>query len=170
VSGGEIALLTGLMSGGFALLGGTVTNRYARRRDDTAFRRETALELAGMERLIWGESWVDLEVELQRQGSRLAVAGVPDDLIQAFRAISQNCWHYLDADRAISPDGEGGISSGLLRTRERVHSAIRAYLLKNETPWKRKARRVEAITATRLSLEDPYLREKLRGRNVIDKI
>ena len=39
---------------------------------------ETALELAGMERLVWGDDWTELEAHLQREEARLAIARVPN--------------------------------------------------------------------------------------------
>jgi hypothetical protein len=41
-----------------------------------AFRIEAALELAGMERLVWGDDWIELQVYLQRQQSRMAAVGL----------------------------------------------------------------------------------------------
>jgi hypothetical protein len=81
VSGGELALLTGLLSGGFALLGAGATTWNANRRQDARFRRETALELAGTERLIWGDSWIELNVNLKRHTR-------PVSALPTFRKIS----------------------------------------------------------------------------------
>ncbi|HKT83456.1 MAG TPA: hypothetical protein VJQ84_06425 [Solirubrobacterales bacterium] len=82
-----------------------------------------------MERLIWGGDWIELKAHLQRQEARLAVAGVPAELIQAFRSISIACWEDLQRTTERSSGQNPGISKGLLDAREAVHDAARGYLL-----------------------------------------
>jgi hypothetical protein len=102
------------------------SNWTAARRERTRFRTETALELAEMERTVWGDNWIELNVDLQRLEARLAVAGVPDDLVQAFHDISVRCWRDLQED--IDMDAEQpGINKEFLDARRLVHAAARAY-------------------------------------------
>jgi hypothetical protein len=125
-----IAIVSSLSSGGFALLGVTLSDRRARRREREAFSQETALELAGMERHIWGGEWVELHAHVQRQEARMTAASVPEDLIVAFAAITEACWR--DHLRSVElSDGEfPGIATKLLDARRSVHRAIGASLLK----------------------------------------
>jgi len=80
------------MAGGFALLGVGITNWRAGRREEADFRRETSLELAGMERLIWGGSYPELRGHIERQRARMSEARVPRDLVDAFESITVACW------------------------------------------------------------------------------
>jgi hypothetical protein len=152
---GNVALaITSLSSGGFALLGVGVSNWMAARRERATFRTETVLELAGMERLVWGEDWVELQAHLQRQEARLAVGGVPDDLVQAFHDISLACWHNLQESIERSAGQEPGIRTQLLDARQLVHRAARAYLLRDEKRSVQAELRREAVTTTRSVLQD----------------
>jgi hypothetical protein len=100
------ALIAGLLSGGFALGGVIATLWWQARREDARFRTETALELAELERLVWGDDWVILWVALQRQDARLAVARVPDDLNRVHKFDS--CRGHLSRDgRATCRRGSG---------------------------------------------------------------
>lgn len=72
--------ITASASGGFALLGVGLSDVLAGRRQDRATRTEAALELARTEPLIWNAPWIELRTELQRQQTRMAVAGVPKTL------------------------------------------------------------------------------------------
>lgn len=123
-----VAIVSSLGAGGFALLGAGVGDWRARRREKAAFKTETALELAGMERHVWGHDWVELRAHVERQTARMAVAGVPGELVAAFEDISDACWRYR-RDR-VEEFGEeaAGISTELLEAR-RVHRALRAQLL-----------------------------------------
>ena len=127
-----VVIVSSIASGGFALLGVGLSDRRARRRARDEFRTETALELAGMERHIWETNWIELQVQLQRQEARLAVAGVPDDLVQALRAVSERCWSDLQDHIERSGGDEPGITSRLIEAYRAVHRAIRAYLIKED--------------------------------------
>jgi len=139
-----LALASGALSGGFALAGVGLSNWTSARRERRVFGRETALELAGMERLIWGESWVELKAHLQRQEDRLAVADLPGSLIEQFRAISVACWRDQHESKEHSGGEHRGISIHLLEARDAVHSAARAELLKRGSRRARRTLRTEA--------------------------
>lgn len=139
-----IPVATGLLAGGFALLGVFVSNWTAARRERATFRTETALELPHMERLVWGDDWVELSAHLQRQEARLAVAGVPHDLVEAFREISKACWRDQRESLERS-DGEQGMSLALVHPREHVHRAINAYLLRQDGRRSRERLRRNAV-------------------------
>ena len=74
-----VVIASSASSGMFALLGVAVSNRTAVHRDARAFRTETALELPGVKRLVWGDDWIELQAYLQRQQARVALAafGLP---------------------------------------------------------------------------------------------
>ncbi len=141
---GTIALISGGLSGGFALAGVGLSNWTSARRERRVFGRETALELAGMERLVWGDSWVELKAHLQRQEDRLSVAGLPDDLIDEFRAISIACWRNQHESAEHSGGEHRGMNVGLVEARQAVHSAARAELLGRGSRRSRRALRAEA--------------------------
>jgi hypothetical protein len=126
------AVITGISSGGFALLGVGLNSWWSGRREKAAFR---VLELAGMERLIWGENWTELQAHLQRQQARMAIGGVPPDLIQIFHDISVACWRDLQATIELSAGEQRGIGTKLLEARELVHQAVRMCLLRDG--WRR---------------------------------
>jgi hypothetical protein len=142
-----IALISGGLSGGFALAGVGLSNWTSARRERRVFGRESALELAGMERLIWGDNWVELQAHLQRQEDRLTVAGLPAELIEGFRAMSIACWRDGDKTRE-HPEGQG-IRSYLLNARAAVHEAARAELLRRGSRRSRRALRLEAYAQVR---------------------
>jgi hypothetical protein len=123
-----ITLVSTLSAGGFALLATQLSDRRVRRREEQAFRTETALELAGMERYIWVEDLIELRAQIERQRARMTVAGTPIGLIEAFESVTLACWR----DRTPVPDSdivEMGISTRLLAARQLVHRAIREELL-----------------------------------------
>ena len=125
-----VAIVSSLAAGGFALLGTGAADWRARRRDKANFKTETALELAGMERHVWGDDWVELRAHLERQTARMAVSGVPSELVAAFEEISQACWRdRRDSVEESCEDGDVGISTQLLDARSAVHRALRAQLL-----------------------------------------
>jgi hypothetical protein len=134
--GSADVLIASLASGGFALLGVGLSNLMASRRQGAAFRTETALELASNERYVWAQDWIELQIDLERVEARLAVAGVPGDLVTAFRDISEACWR--DRTRHIDPVDpdervQWGIREDLLEGRRLAQRAIRAELLRNDT-------------------------------------
>ena len=96
-----------------------------------------------MERQIWGSDWVELQSHLQRQEARMAVAGVPATLVDAFRNVSTECWRDLQRSIEISDGEQPGISSSLLDERQTIHRAIRAHLLGER----------EAAALTRVALD-----------------
>jgi len=74
----------------------TILRWMTGRRDERALAAQTALTLPDTQALIWKVGgWTDLNVALQRQETRLAFAGVPDDLITAFHRVTIACWHDL---------------------------------------------------------------------------
>jgi hypothetical protein len=148
------AVIAGGLSGGFALAGVGVNSWIATRREHAGFGRETALELAGMERLVWGDDWIELTTNLERQEARWAVAGVPADLILDFRTISISCWQDLQRTVERSAGQHAGIGKGLLEARQAVHQAALAYLLKNGSGKSRDALRVRASEAVSAALPD----------------
>jgi hypothetical protein len=105
-----------------------------------------------MERLVWGDDWIELNAHLQRQEARWAVAGVPADLIQAFHAISVACWQDLQATVERSGGEHPGISKRLLEAREAVHEGARAYLLRQGSRASRDALRARATKAVSAAL------------------
>jgi hypothetical protein len=125
-------LVASLASGTFALLGVGLSNLTAVRREQATFATQTALELADMERHIWKQDWIELQIQLERLGARLAVSGVPEDLMQAFHDISVACWR--DQTPVLDPDDREQISIArdLLDGRRVVQRAIRAYLLPSQ--------------------------------------
>lgn|SRR5215213_7935085 len=144
---GAIALISGGLSGGFALAGVALSNLTSTQRERRVFGRETALELAGMERLVWGDSWIELKAHLQRQEDRLAVAGLPNELIDDFRSISIACWRDQHESGEHSGDEHRGMSTRLVEARQAVHRAARAELLRRGS---RRSRRILRANATGL--------------------
>jgi hypothetical protein len=149
----DIAIVTGVLSGGFALLGGAITTLTAGRRERRNFETETALELAGMERLVWGEDWTELEAHLQREEARLAIARVPNDLVTALNEISSACWRDLRDSREVG-DEYPGMDQELIEARRGVHRAIRAYLLREGRASARHELRRKAIAGVQTALAD----------------
>jgi hypothetical protein len=152
-----VPIVTAVSSGGFALLGVGVSSWWSGRREKARFRTESVLELAGMERLIWGEDWIELQAHLQRQQARLAIGGVPEDLIQSFRTISIACWRDLQANIVGSGGQEPGIDTKLLGVREAVHCAIRMYLLREGHRSGRRESRSAALARVRIVQQRAWL-------------
>lgn len=144
-----VVLVTGALSGGFALTGVGLGNWMTGRRERRVLGREAALELADMEKLVWGDSWVDLNSHLQRQEALWAAAGVPAELIQDFRTISVACWRDLQVTVQRSAGQHPGIDSRLLQARESVHEAARAYLLATGSRPTRETLKGRASSAVR---------------------
>jgi hypothetical protein len=139
-----IAITAGA-AGGFALLGVVASNILGGNRERRIGRAEAALELANTEPLIWDADWVELRTELRRQETRLAVAGVPEDLVDAFRRITEACWRDARDSDEQSAGQEKGIATRLLEAREQVHRAVRAYLLREKTWVGRRKLSADAI-------------------------
>lgn len=147
-----LALVSGVLSGGFALAGVGLSNWTSATREKRAFGRETALELAGMERLVWGDSWVELNAHLQRQEARWSIAGLPPDLIRDFRTVSIACWQDQQTTRERSGGEHQGIATTLLDAREAVQEVARSELLRHGSRrWRRRQRR-NAATLVRESV------------------
>ena len=155
MSDASLALISGALSGGFALAGVGLSNFLSTRRGRSAFGQETALELAGMERLVWGDSWIELTTHLQRHEARWAIAGLPDQLIRDFHGISIARWEDLQKTVERSAGQHPGIGKGLLDARQAVHEAARAYLLRSGTQASREelaaqaSQTVETVLAER---------------------
>jgi hypothetical protein len=134
------AVVSGMLAGGFALCGATLTETLSRRRERRAFRTETAIELADVGRAMWKDDWIDMNVRLERQRARLGVAGCPSDLVDAAEDITLACWRDVARDRdADVPKEFIGINSGLLDASRLVRRAVTASLLKQR--GRRKLRR-----------------------------
>lgn len=131
-----------------------MSNLMAARRERVGFQRETALELADTERDIWQDSWIELNVHLERLDARLASGGVPQELIQGLRDVSVLCWR----------DRQEGVKSGssrpaigviLLEARRLVSRVCVAYLLGNEGKAIRREMSDTALQKCRDIAEDP---------------
>jgi hypothetical protein len=144
-----VAIVSGGLAGGFALLGVGLTSWRATRRETAAFRRETSLELAGMERLIWGESFTELRAHIERLRARMSEARVPHDLIEAFADITSACWRSYRGSMEETCGEDPGISTDLLSAREEVHEAVRAHL---RCARERKKLAAEALLSVRAAL------------------
>ncbi|HEX9966858.1 MAG TPA: hypothetical protein VGB06_02820 [Solirubrobacterales bacterium] len=130
MSSEAIAIISGALSGGFALAGVGVSSWIASRRQRAEFREETVLELAGMERLVWGDNWIELNAHLQRQQARWSISGLPSSLVDDFQAISKACWRDGRQTVEQSSGKHHMISVTLLDAREAVHNAARAALMR----------------------------------------
>lgn len=145
----QIALVAGLLSGGFVLLGNLSSALLAAWHERRAFRTETALELSE-ERLIWESKWLDLQTHLQRQQTRLAVAGAPEVLGHALSDMSLICWADNKED-----EERPGIDIEFLEARRKVLDAVGAHLLRRGTRRSRAKLQRDAVkNATRI-LNDP---------------
>lgn len=145
-----ITIVSIVSAGSFALLGAELADRRARRRERASFRTETALELAAMERHIWGDDWAELQAHIERQRARMMVGGVPSDLIDAFDELSAAC--FRDSQRSLKMSNEEmrGIGVSLLHARKATHKAIRAHLLEE---LDRNKRRRDALDAAERALD-----------------
>jgi hypothetical protein len=80
--------------------------------------------------------------------TRLGIADVPEDLIEAFHNVSVECWR----DNQDSLERSGGELSGieieLGRTRRLVERAAESYLVARGKDEDREQLRVEAVTET----------------------
>jgi hypothetical protein len=156
-------VVTSIASGGFALLGGGLNSWTVMWRDRKKIGGDTALELADTERWIWTEGeWMELNIGLQRQEARLAFAGVPDDLIEAFHEITIACWRDLQFDIEVrEPEPGPGIALELLEARRKVMRAAGGYLLRNRRRAQRETLRRDAVLSVREVVDNPnrvYLR------------
>ena len=159
-----VAVLSSLLSGGFAIAGLLASDWLARRREDRQFRKATALELAEAEEHVWGSNWVDLNIHLERQETQLAIAQVPDSLIKALREISEMCWNdYQEFVLNESGDPEHGIGSELLDARRFVNRGIAAHLLRSGDEKNRRQVQEDAVATVRRIASDP-LKQHLRTR------
>lgn len=137
------------------MLGVAVNALTSSYRDRRQFRLETALELAGMERLIWdsGESsYPELEANRQREVARLAGSGISGDLLQGFSRITQACWRSNYA--SVQRSDEGGIDSELLQAREAVHVALTVQLMKTGSRRARRRARDDALKKVKTVLPE----------------
>jgi hypothetical protein len=161
VSNWEVALIAALLSGGFAIAGVLASDWLARRREDRQFRTTTALELAETELHVWGDSWIDLTVQLERQETQLAIAQTPEELIKALREISEMCWY--DQRQTLEQTGESAISTTLLDARRAVNRAIAAQLLRSGSEDSRNQLQDAAVSIVRGIAADPA-KQHLRSR------
>jgi len=156
----QIVLVTGLVSGGVALLGTWISNWFSIRREDKAFRTQTALELAGIERLVWKGDWLELNAQLQRQEARLAVARVPDDLILAFRSITQRSRRDIAESDEYSGGEHIGLNLDFVNAGDAVNRAVRAFLLRTDGRRGREELRRAAVQTTEQVISDPDNRRR----------
>jgi len=110
--------ISSVASGSFALLGVAVSNRMTRNRERGRFRSDAALALADLEAAVWGDNWIELQAEVQRQQARLTIAGVGEDLAEALALVAVASW----ADRRAHVERverlDAGIRSDLLDARQ----------------------------------------------------
>jgi hypothetical protein len=167
MAGVGVVIASSLSTGGFALLGVGFSNVMAARRERRQFRTETALELGEVERQVWGDDWTELEARLQRQETRLAIAGIPEDLVQALHDSTVFCWR--DNYHGLETTGQGGISSELLDGRRKANRAIGAYLLNRGTRSSREELRREVVEEVQELIDDrsrAHLRNWTRSEDV----
>jgi hypothetical protein len=163
VSDWEVALIVALLSGGFAITGVLASDWLARRREDRQFRTTTAVELAEAEQRLYGDNWLDLTVQLERQETQLAIAQTPEDLIKALREISEMCWYDgRESYERFGPDI--GIRTEFLDARRSVNRAIAAHLLRSGSKNSRHQLRSAAVSSVRRIASDPANREYRSAR------
>jgi hypothetical protein len=147
-------VITSLSAGGFALLGAGLNNWWGVQREKQAFRRESALELADTERMVWGDDWIDLNIQLEKQDTRLLFAGVPNDLVHALHDISEGCWRDLRFNDEMSGGEQPGISADLIEARRLVIRAIGERLTRRTRRPSRDRLRHEAVAAVNKVFKD----------------
>ena len=151
----QIALIAGLLSGGFAILGALFTELLAGSRTSRQFRVDTALALAANEHLIWEDHWLPLHTHLEEQQTRLAVAGVPGVLGDALFDAAHLCWADRMEGMEIHGAEHAGINTDFLAARRKVLDAIGAHLLRRGSRSSRAALEREAVATVRGLLADP---------------
>jgi hypothetical protein len=149
-----IAAVTAGASGGFALLGVAMTNWGTARRERRDFRFQTATALADTERLTWGDDWLELASHLQRLDARLAVAGVPQDLIETYGSVCRLCFTDVQATLERSGGQHGGMKSRLADSQRVLYRAIQAHLLRQHSARARANADTAAIEQARAVASD----------------
>lgn len=124
-----ISLISALGSGGFALLGVAIADRRTRKRDEIAFRRQTALSLPDLEPLMWGEELRVLHAALSRVETSMLVAGLSKEHANRLVLAHLACWYDADRTRTGSGGERAGILSELLQAREISTGVARELLL-----------------------------------------
>lgn len=147
-----IALISSLSSGGFVLLGVGASNWLAIRREEQGFRRETALELARTEQLVWADDWTELTSKLGHVGVRLTVSGVDDELVRAFHDISVLCWRDRNEEIEMTGNTDAGINGEFTDARRDLQEAVLASLLRRAG---REELRRQAVQNARAILSNP---------------
>jgi hypothetical protein len=155
----EVAIAA-IASGSFALLGVALSSWLADRREQLSFRRETALELAETERHVWQDSWIELNIQLERLDARLAFGGVPAELVSALRDASVMCWRNYRESAEIDED-EAGISRRLLEARRECARACLAHLLDEGSDRSR-----DELTRTAVAAVDALKADEFYSRYV----
>ncbi len=120
-------LAIALSSGGFALLGVGMANWLAGRRESRTFRRQVAIDLAEVERLVWGDDLLALHVELQRLNARLTIAGVPSDVVETLNTVSLACFQSIQDDLEQSGGKHRGINPELSDARRALQEVAGSY-------------------------------------------
>jgi hypothetical protein len=140
-----VAAISAGASGTFALLGVATTNWLTAKRERRAFRVETAMMLADTERLTWGESFQELSTHLQRLDARLAVVGVPEDLVETYPSVCRQCFRDNRATLERSGGEHTGMDANLLDSQHALHRAIQAHLLRRGSARARAQLRADAM-------------------------
>jgi hypothetical protein len=147
----EIAIVSAVGSGGFALLGAWLTGLQNGRRAARDFRHAAAVETADMARRVWGGGWSDFQADLEKLRVRLQIAGVPDDLTTAYLNASKACWRDAERTKGQLPDGEAGVLNLLLAAHSSAQDAVVADLRHARG---RKAERRKAVATVNEALRD----------------
>lgn len=130
--GGGIGALASFVG---VFFGGLGANRRQRR----LLRRQAALEVAEVERLLpqaTGLGYYELETKLQRVDVLLVECDVPEPLRRAFIELSQACWR--DNSVHLEMQEEPGFDADRMNARRRVLSILRSWLLKSRSRDDRK--------------------------------
>jgi hypothetical protein len=110
-----------------------------------------------------------LNISLQRQETRLIVAGAPPELVQALRNMSRFCWfdHQESAERYSDTEFADyvGISTELLDARRDVSRAIANHLLRTGKRSMRRQAESRAVENAQRIWNDP---QHQRIRKLVD--
>jgi hypothetical protein len=152
----QLVLASGLLTGGFALAAAFTVHALTARREARKFRIETASQLPEVERLMWGDSWTDLQIALRQIEIALAVARVDANIVRCLLRITRAAWH--DRREEVERSAEGGIAVALLDAREVVVRAVIGELLDDQSQPESRRLRSEAVRAVNDALagwDDP---------------
>jgi hypothetical protein len=141
---------------GGTLLGTTANYGLTIHRERRQFRLDTALELAGMERIVSNTSeagQVELRAHTQRQDARLIECKISAPARSAFETISMACW--ADASAAKELGRTEIIDSGLVAVRRQLQVALRAELMRSGRRSQRAKALQVAVSAVIAAVPEP---------------